>query len=117
MPWPTFLRTLTLALIACLTGACASQEPRPSASILSCPVLPVDLTEGIEGPAFEDVDRPDLMAPYKDQLAQGDGYYKLADKTVEAARKIAPTITSAVEEAWDEIRAGIPERCGGELVE
>lgn len=87
------------------------------ASILSCPVLPVDLTEGIEGPSFQDVERPDLMAPYKAQLAQGDGYYKLADKTVETARKIAPTIISAVEQAWDEMRAGIPERCGGELVE
>lgn len=56
------------------------------------------------------------MAPYKAQLAQSDGYYKLADKTVETARKIAPTIVAAVEAAWDEMRAGIPERCGGELV-
>ena len=117
MPWPTFLRTLTRALIACLTGACASQELRPLASIRSCPVLPVDLTEGIEGPAFQDVERPNLMAPYKAQLAQGDGYYALADKLTLKARKIAPTIVAAVEEAWDEMRAGIPERCGGEMVE
>ena len=57
------------------------------------------------------------MAPYEDQLAQGDGYYALARDLTASAEKIAPTILQAVEAVWDEIRAEIPERCGGQAVE
>ena len=57
------------------------------------------------------------MAPYEDQLAQGDGYYALSVDLTAAANAIGPAILDAVEDVWDGIRASIPKRCGGTGVE